>query len=169
VCLLSVQALLCKLVVCVRQRTHVFGPRLHCRPYSMHVLLLTSVRAGYGGVDCDQCPAGTYGPGDSTAPCLSCGTSRTTSLPGSTSPDECQCAAGQGLLHTDDTICQTCPAGTYSPGPVASSASHREGVAQLSQVTDLSACLICPTGRISPPGATSAGECGKCEAWPVCV
>jgi hypothetical protein len=165
------QALLCTLVVCVCMSAHtcLFAAPTTAENPSACAAAPSTVPAGYGGVACDQCPAGTYGPGGSTAPCLSCGPRRTTSLPGSTSPDACQCAAGQGLLLASDTICQTCPAGFYSPGPVANSAARAEGVAQLSQVTDLSACLRCPSGRVSPPGATSAEECGECEAWPVCV
>lgn len=116
---------------------------------------------GFGGATCLLCEQGTFSTGGTRAPCEPCGEGLT-SKSGAPAPEYCRCPAGQGFLEEDDTVCQVCPANTYSPWhaphPPPTKVTLLSGA---SSTVDSRLCLACPEGRISLPGAESGDDCCK--------
>lgn len=113
---------------------------------------------GYGGIDCQMCQSGFFSEGGSTGPCQACGPSQTSS-PGSPARGYCQCSAGNGLVHTGDTICSVCPANTYQPGPELMLDASKAGAVKILELVSLAQCRPCPDGRVSLPGTVNSSKC----------
>lgn len=110
--------------------------------------------AGFGGTKgmqqgrhdtegCQRCSAGTFAPGGTTEPCIACGPDLT-SQPGATSPEWCQCPAGQGFVFAPFSN------GT-NPDPVNVTRAAGAGeVKQLPPFFDpgfaFLGCMVCPNG-----------------------
>lgn len=99
-------------------------------------------QAGFGGVTCSKCPAGTYSTGgtlqDPRAACSPCPANTMGSSDGATSAQQCGgCLAGFGGSN-----CQPCAANTYSEG------------------RSYSPCALCGPHQVSGAMSTSAEACG---------
>lgn len=112
---------------------------------------------GYGGVDCQQCTAGTFSNGGTRATCQAC-PENLTSRPGAQSIAECKlvCPAGQGSDPTSPTNCSTCLPGTYS---VMSGALLQSSGLASALATEYPVCATCPAGWTSPAGSDSIMDC----------
>ena len=130
------------------------------------------------GPHCSACYAGAYCPGGQVAvPC----SSNSNSLMGSSSPDQCVCAAG--YYGAGSTGCAACEAGYYCPGglhPIecpekSLSSSGAAAVAQCACVPGYTGkdgtCTVCPAGSYCtggdsvlhcPDKATSDPGASKC-------
>lgn len=118
---------------------------------------------------CKVCPVGTWSPGGSTQPCISCGfgysspegsKSQQQCVPVNACPagteyrdgavdrafsiSDCVCRPGFGS-PTGSGICRLCPAGTFGPGG------------------SLEDCYPCPFGTTSGEGAQHSHECRPVE------
>lgn len=112
------------------------GPGFRSPPGSQSSAACSCI-AGFGGPDCNLCPAATYSTSSSTtAPCVVC-PDNTISPAGATSATQCVCKPGFGGLD-----CNQCLQGSWSAGGT------------------LAACIPCgPNQNTSIVGATSPAYC----------